>query len=223
MADPVDWTTPSVDRLDVVKRMVEAGLPDHAIASVTGFKPEAIEKYKATYKWDAPQALKDACREAIENAIEKRIEVARKNTALEISADEAEELRKVLGARDLTVPERSSQYEALMGRFAMRVGVLALTLSDDDLIKHSSDIERLDKVARRALDSMPGLNKGGPAPGVPAPKVENRVSVTLMPGPLPPLLSAEQQLAIAGEQTHFANGGLPPIKQAKAVEVLPEK
>ena len=204
------------DRIDAARRLFEAGAPVFAVAAATGLTEAVIIRQSKTDAWSVPDAVKRVYADVVDRSVTVRAEEARASSALSISEEEAAELIKVLGSRDVTLPERANQYTAIMARVSMRVAVLYLSMTDEDLLKHADNLAKLDSVARRTL------HLGGAAP--PNPTLGQRtahttVNVMATSNALPPLLSGEAAVNIVQEKVLFQAGGLPPIRGAAVQKI----
>ena len=213
----LDWSSVEHDRLDAARRLYEAGAPVHAVAAATGLTEPSILRQAKKDGWVAPEALKRIYSDAVEHAVTVRAKEARASSALSISPAEAEELIETLGSRDVTLPERANQYTAIMARVAMRVAVMHLSMTDNDLLNNADKLMKLDVVARKTLS----LTEAPAAPpSLSGPRSSHTtVNVMATAGPLPPLLSGEASVKLVQEKVLFETGGLPPIREAAASKI----
>lgn len=210
MAKKPDWSKIGIDKVEAARRLYEAGAPIYAISSTTGLTESAIKRHAENYQWAVPEELRDAFAEATEAAVAVKAEKNREETALLITDAEAERLLDQLGARNLTLPERANQYSAIMARVAMRVAVMHLKMTSQELLDNASKLGQLDIIARRALNI-------GPSSGDPASKSDSKTVVNVMASAgLPPALSGEAGVRLQQERLVFSTpGALPPVIPAK--------
>ena len=215
----VDWHKVGHDRLDAARRLYEAGAPLHAIAAATGLTEPSIKRSAHREGWTAPEALRHVYEKATETAVAVQAKQNREDTALLISDEEAERLVESLGSQDVTIPERAAQYSAIMARVSMRIAVMHLKMTNQELLDNATKLSQLDSIARRTLNIEAPTASGGSGSGRTVVNVLSSATAGL-----PPALSGEAGVQLEKERIVFSTpGALPPVIEAEVFSDEEEK
>jgi archaellum component FlaF (FlaF/FlaG flagellin family) len=191
------------DTLRALRILYESGAPAAFISARLGMPEKTVVSAAAVNGWKVSSKARDEWLKEVDKAAEAKVESERNSSALLISADEAEILVEELGSKERTVKEQAVIYDGMMARVAMRVGVMALQMTNSELLKNVDSLSKLDIFARKAfgpvLESKPRSER-------------TTVNVMASAGGLPPMVSDMASVKVmADKEALLTPGGLPPM------------